>query len=291
MGMRKCVVTGAGGLIGSHLVGTAANEWEIHAVSRHPPPDLRHANLHWHRLDLAEPFDLGALPTRADVVIYLAQSEHFRDFPGRALDIFSVNLLGVLRFLEYARGAGAASFVLASSGGVYGSGNQDLTEEIVVPAEGHLGFYLSTKLCSEILARNYLQLMNVVILRLFFVYGPNQRQQMLIPRLIENVRAGRPIQLQGETGIRLNPTHVSDAVAAIRRAAGLAGAHTINIGGPEVLSLREIGERIGKAVGRDPVFEIDRNAVPQHIVGDITKMRELLGAPRINLQVGLRSLL
>jgi nucleoside-diphosphate-sugar epimerase len=289
--MKRCIITGAEGLIGSHVLQTLPSEWEIYAVSRRDVPDLRRANIHWHVLDLCTPFQMGALPARADVVVYLAQSEHFRDFPARASDIFNVNTVGVLRFLDYARVAGVANFVLASSGGVYGFGNKSMTEEVVISSERHLGFYLSTKLCSEILARNYLQLMNIAILRLFFVYGQNQRRHMLIPRLIENVRAGRPILLQGESGIRVNPTHVSDAASAIRCATELTGAHTINVGGPEVLSMREIGAIIGKAVGREPVFEVDRNAMPQHIVGDITKMRKLLIPPAVRFDQGLRSML
>lgn len=35
---------------------------------------------------------------------------------------------------------------------------------------------------------------------------------MLVPRLVGSVARGKPIHLQGENGIRLNPIHVSDAV-------------------------------------------------------------------------------
>ena len=37
------------------------------------------------------------------------------------------------------------------------------------------GFYISSKLCSEVLADNYKQFMDVIILRLFFVYGKKQK--------------------------------------------------------------------------------------------------------------------
>ncbi len=288
--MKRCVITGASGLIGSSLVSAMKPGWEIHAVSRQRPAGIDGPNLHWHYLDLSREIGGGALPAQADAVIYLAQSEFFREFPERALEIFDVNTLGLLRYLDYARKIGAKSFIYASSGGVYGTGDMSMSEDIAVPAEGNLGFYLGSKLCSEILALNYSKFMNLAVLRFFFVYGPSQRKSMLIPRLIDSVRSGAPVVLQGEDGIRLNPTYVTDAAAAIVRALELQGTHKINVAGPEILSLRQICETIGEAVGRRPVYTVEA-ASPRHIIGDIGKMKQLLVPPGISFRQGLQRVL
>src|SRR5205814_2290751 len=94
----------------------------------------------WHTVDLSQP-DTAVLPRQTDAVVYLAQSEHFRDFPRRAHDIFSVNVLGVQSLLEYAKTAGCRTFVLASSGGVYQPSNSALKETMDVTARSTLGFY------------------------------------------------------------------------------------------------------------------------------------------------------
>ena len=256
-------------------------------MSRHSP--ISHERFHWTHADFTRPFDTGGLPPQVDAVVYLAQSEQFRDFPASACNIFEVNTATLLRALDYARGAGVRHFVFASSGGVYGTGDHRFAEDYPVPATGELGFYLSTKLCSEILVRNYAAFFSVSILRMFFVYGAGQRRNMLIPRLVDNVREGRAIDLAGRDGIRINPTHVSDAVRAIEGALALDGSHTINIAGPEVLSLRDIGEAIGRAVGRAPEWN-DNDGIPSnHIVGDIDKMSRLLGAPSVGFMNGLRA--
>ncbi len=85
---------------------------------------------------------------------------------------------------------------------------------------------------------------------------------MLVPRLIDNVIAGNAITLQGEDGIKINPIHVSDAVAALEACMKLEGSHTFNVAGTQTLSLREIACTIGKAVGREPVFKIDSSEPP-----------------------------
>jgi UDP-glucose 4-epimerase len=283
-----CVVTGATGLIGSALIPALLPGFEVHGVARRPSST---STVKWHALNLATSCELGSLPPGVDALVYLAQSEFFREFPQHSLDVFEVNTVNLLRFLDYARKAGARHFVYASSGGVYGSGDYQMSEKLEIPARSDLGFYLTTKLCSEIVAQNFSEFLSVVILRFFFVYGPGQRQTMLIPRLIMRVRNGEPIQLQGEDGIRINPTHVSDAVAAIVRAIGLSASHTINVGGPDVLSLREIGEEIGRSLRCEPIFSVDRSSTPRHLSGDISKMRELLVPPKVRLKDGLRSML
>jgi nucleoside-diphosphate-sugar epimerase len=234
---------------------------------------------------------LPDLPHDVTTVVYLAQSEHFREFPERAQDIFDVNVANVQKMLEWARVSGVKRFILASSGGLYGHGDAAFREDDAIGPIGPLSYYLASKHCAELLAGSYANCFTIVILRFFFVYGPGQKHSMLIPRLINSVRNGRPIILQGREGIRLNPIFVDDASVAICRSLDLASSHTINVAGPEVLSMRQIGTLIGKAVGREPVFEIDPDAIPRHVSGEISKMCTLLNSPRVFFADGLRSML
>jgi UDP-glucose 4-epimerase len=287
--LKSVLLTGATGLVGSHLAAACRDRYAIHTVSRQRPGKDAAPGTHT-QLDLSGRWDEDGLPRRVDAVIHLAQSEHFREFPEHAVDMFSVNAAATVRLLDYARRAGARAFVLASSGGVYGASDAGLTETAVIPARGDLGFYLGTRLCSEIVAQSFSPYFNVITLRFFFVYGPGQRNTMLIPRLIESVRSGVPIALQGEEGIRLNPTFVTDAAAAIVRSLELEGTHKINVAGPEVLSLRRISELIGDALGRRPVYAVE-STPPRHIIGDIGKMTQLLQPPAIAFRQGLQRVL
>jgi len=287
--LNSILLTGATGLVGSHFHTAYRDRFAIHTVSRRRPIENSARGGHT-QLDLSGPWSEDALPKRVDAVIHLAQSEHFREFPERAAEIFAVNTAATVRLLNYARRAGARAFVLASSGGLYGASDSGFTESTEIPAQGNLGFYLGTRLCAEIVAHSFAPFFSLIVLRFFFVYGPGQRKSMLIPRLINNVRSGAPIALQGEDGIRINPVFVTDAAAAIVRAMDLEGMHTINVAGPEVLSLRQIAGMIGDAVGRRPVYRVEATA-PRHIIGDIGKMGQLLHSPAIPFQQGLRRVL
>lgn len=286
--MNCCVLTGGSGLIGSHLTQSLYRQWQICSLTR-TGPTSHVENVEIRAVNLSAIWDTHVLPKEVDAVIHLAQSEQFREFPEQAEQMLQVNTVSTLRLLDYARRAGARTFIYASSGGISGYGEQEFSEDVKIPSRNDLGFYLSTKLCSEILAENYTSFMNVIVLRFFFVYGVGQHRGMLIPRLVQAVIDGKPITLQGPEGLHLNPIYVSDAATAIQRALALQGSYTINIAGPEVLNLRQIGEIIGRAVGKAPCFEVQSVSQPQSLVGDISKMTCLLGQPQLGFETGIRT--
>jgi nucleoside-diphosphate-sugar epimerase len=280
-------MTGATGLIGRSVLPLLEKSgWTVHALVRRRPGEDSSA-VRYHLCDLAGEFSLSNLPPAADAVIHLAQSEHFREFPDYSENIAGVNTLSTIRLLDYARAAGVKTFVLASSGGIYGHGIEEFREDEPIAAQGDLGFYLGTKLCSELLAQSYTPFMNLAVLRFFFVYGPGQRSHMLIPRLIDRVRQGLAITLQNSAGIKINPTFVTDAALAVVRALGLADSQIINVAGPDVLSMRAIGEMIGDVLGRPPRFEVEKDVPPRDLVADTRKMAALLCPPTVRFADGI----
>ena len=123
-------------------------------------------------------WNTSILPNDIDVIIHLAQSSKFRDFPSEAEDIFNVNIKSTAQLLDFARKNNVQKFVYASSGGIYGTNsNRAFNESSPITATDQLGFYLGSKLCGEVLVRNYSTLFDVITLRFFFMYGPKQQKQ------------------------------------------------------------------------------------------------------------------
>jgi nucleoside-diphosphate-sugar epimerase len=282
--VAKTLLTGATGLIGSHLLRCLEPDDVVYAVSRSGRVAAAH---HTVPIDLGRPWATDQLPGDIETVVHLAQSEHFNDFPAHAEDLFAVNVRSTATLLEYARGIGARRFVLASTGGIYGGGLKPLSEDSAVRGDGKRAYYIRTRICSELLSECYTEYLNVVCLRFFFVYGRGQRARMLVPRLVDAVRTGRPVTLSSEHGIRLNPIHAEDAAKAVASAMRLDGSHTINVAGPSVLSIRDMADAIGRAVGRSPRFEIVPMGESHDLVADTTRMRSLLCTPRISFGEGI----
>ena len=284
--MKHILITGCNGLIGEALIEKLQDGtlFQLYGISR-----SANIKVSTFELDLSREWSDDILPKKIDVVIHLAQSEKFRDFPESAIDVFNVNTTSTLKLLEYARKVGVKKFIYASSGGVYGNSDIGFTEESPLKPNKDLGFYLTTKFCSELLVGNYASFFDINILRFFFVYGQKQRKNMLIPRLIDSVKTFKPITIQGTEGIKINPVYVEDAANAIIKIINKQGSYNVNIGGSEIISIRNISEIIGKQLNIKPVFEY-QNIDAKNLIGDISAMKTLY-TPAFTIEEGIKKMI
>jgi nucleoside-diphosphate-sugar epimerase len=232
-------------------------------------------------LDLASPLP-DTLP-EVDAVVHLAQANV--RFPDGATELFRVNTAATQELLDHARRVGAERFVYASTGSVYGFGDRPFNE--TDPVVQH-DFYAVTKIAGEHLVGAYGEYLNTVVLRLFAPYGPGQNGR-LIPGVIGRVREGRPVTLNDGGRPRMNPLYVDDVVRAFTGALELEGHHVLNVAGDEVVGIGDLAELAAQAVGRSPVLEDGTNAASGDLIGDTTRLHQVLDLrPLVSLEDGVR---
>ncbi len=145
--MKKLLVTGSSGLIGSEVVaGFSALGWEVHGVDNNmraeffgPQGDTRwnlnrlletHASFHHHEADIRDRSALmGLLQTlRPDAVVHTAAQPSHDLAASRPFDDFDVNAVGTLNLLEATRSAcPEAPFVHMSTNKVYGDAPNEIS--------------------------------------------------------------------------------------------------------------------------------------------------------------------
>ena len=281
--MKKILITGVGGLLGGALAKNLSQNLDIHVVGVTSNPQINtDYKIEYTIIDFSKEWSYDLLPNDVDVIIHLAQSSHFRDFPSMAMDVFKVNVESTARLLDFAYKTGVKQFIYTSSGGVYGNGSTPFTESNPVVPFDKLGNYLGSKACSEILVQSYASIFNVVVFRPFFMYGPGQNRNMLIPRLMDSVLLGKPIILQQENGIRINPIYVHDACEAIEASLfiNVTDSYSIfNIAGPEILSISDICNEMGRFLNKKPFFHYETNE-PRDLIGDISLLKSKLINPK-----------
>ena len=249
MARLRILVTGGSGFIGRAVVARLLSAHDVHCLVR----DARHAPEG--SVPLVGDLALPLAPTdwsTFDGIIHLAQATVRGSFPEAAASIFAVNVAGIARLLELAERAGVRRFVMASTGTIYEGGAPPLREDASLAPRA---YYPATKLAAETLLRPYEGHMAACVLRLFTPYGPGQTGRLL-PQLVERVRGGAPITLVGsDDGHVLAPTYVDDIAQVFAAAIEEEWVGTYNVAAPEVLTVRQIGRALGRALGIEPRFE------------------------------------
>jgi UDP-glucuronate 4-epimerase len=279
----RYVVTGAAGFIGSHLLralverGHDATGWD--AFTDYYDPALKEENardLPVTRVDLAE----DALELEGiEGVFHLAGQPGVASFGG----IFSVylrqNMLASQRLFEAAAASGVRT-VFASSSSIYGDAAAYPTPEDTIPRP--LSPYGVTKLGAEQLASAYAREFGLdhVVVRYFTIFGPRQRPDMALAKIVACLVEDRPFELHGDGTQSRSFTYVADAVEAtvLAMERGSAG-DVFNVGGGEEVSMLEAIETLAGVSGRrlDVLPAPRRDGDQARTLADTTRIRSQTG--------------
>lgn len=272
----KILLTGATGLLGRSLLDISSgteNDFYCLVRNKENSDHLKYkSNIQWIESDLSKPLDFSKLPENIDVVIHLAQSLNYKSFPEFSHEIFLLNTIATHNLMEYARHAKVKHFIYASTGSVYEGDYSKTAESTLLTPQS---FYPSTKFASEILLNSYKQFFDVCILRLFFLYGEFQREDRLIPRIAENIKNNIPIKIYGENGLSFTPTYSGDVAKILLKAIHENWKGYLNIATSEVVTIREIANKIAKLFEKRPILEHHEYLKTKNIIPDTALLTQL----------------
>jgi nucleoside-diphosphate-sugar epimerase len=289
------VVAGAGGFIGSGLVGALVGRGTtVHALVR-PGSALGRLEplagaVTVHRVDAADPeavrLCLGGI--RPVAVVNAVRSSR------SALDpLASVrdNVSAAANLLVFAAESGCSRFVQLGSSTEYEPRPGPIDESTPLRPTAVHG---ATKAAATLVCRALAAELGVelVVLRPFQVYGPGDEPRHLIPTAIASALDGRELVLAPHG--KRDWVFVSDVVDACLLALDApVGGEELNVGTGRQWSNEEVVSAIGECIGRRIDVRIDeRMGRPwdrDDWVADVSKAHELLGwTPRHDLASGLQ---
>jgi nucleoside-diphosphate-sugar epimerase len=262
------LVTGGAGFIGSHLIDSLlAAGTPVICVDRRGlseqivQTNLGHAvkdqRLTYYEADLANA-DLSDLLEQCEVVFHLAAVPGVRESWGENFSAYvQSNVLATHRLMAACAMHGVRRVVVASSSSVYGSTVYGSTNHRSTETDQTrpISPYGVTKLASEQLCLAHASRpeakCSVVALRYFTVYGPRQRPEMLISRLLHGIVHDLEVPIFGDGRQRREFTYVSDVVdATVAAASSDVQNVAINVGGGASLTVNELLGVIRQVTGR-----------------------------------------
>lgn len=235
---------------------------------------------------------------KIQIVIHLAAKAGVRNSLSFPNEYFEINVNGSICLLEAMKKYGVKNLIFSSSSSVYGDKNGKLKE--TEDCSNQISPYAISKRTVELLNYNYHinSDFNIINLRLFSVYGRNQRPDLVIYKFFNQIEKNEPLEVYGNLDMTRDYTYIDDVVEAfyssvlylkdIRR--GIY--ETINVGNDNPISIRKLINLI--------IFNTKNNDIriieTKHQIGDsinthaeLSKAKELLKYnPKTSIEEGIQ---
>lgn len=300
--MKKILVTGGAGFIGSNFVHYALNKQPdikvivldllTYAGNKENLRALEGNNrFYFQQGDIRDKSIVVSLMKDVDVVVNFAAESHVDRAILDASEFISTNIQGTYVLLEASRNASVKRFVQISTDEVYGSRltGQFSEDSILNPSSP----YAASKGAADLLARSFYTTygLPVIITRSTNNYGPFQYPEKLIPLFLTNAINNNPLPMYGD-GLQCRDwLYVEDNCRAITLAVekGEPGA-IYNIGAGTDITNLELAKRLLNLLDKPHSLirhVIDRPGHDRRYAVSIERIKSLGWEPTVTLKEGL----
>jgi nucleoside-diphosphate-sugar epimerase len=302
--MKKYVVTGGAGFIGSALVRSliAKNDGEIHVIDNlvtgrlHNLEEVRSA-IDFHQLDIRNYAGIAPVIAAADAVFHLAAIPSVPRSIDDPVPSHEVNIEGTFNVLRAAADGKARRVVYAASSSAYGDTEVLPKVESMLPRPKSP--YAAQKLMGEYYASVFHECfgLETVSLRFFNVYGerqdPGSPYSGVISIFMTALLDRRAPTIHGDGSQSRDFTYVEDVVSLVLKAAQASGVsgNVYNAGNGDRFTLAQVWQTLQDIEGTSipPTFGPPRAGDVRDSQADTTAVRRDLGHdPKFTLEQGLR---
>lgn len=302
--MKKILVTGADGFIGSHLTEMLLEQGHnVRALSYYNSfnywgwlDGMSHPKLEIVTGDVRDPHFCKYISKDVDTVFHLAALiaiPYSYVAPDSYID---TNIKGTLNICQAAKDNGVKRIIVTSTSEVYG------TAQYVPIDENHpkqpQSPYSATKIGADAVAMSFYNTFElpVIIARPFNTYGPRQSARAIIPTIITQIANGKKEIKLGDLTPTRDFNYVKDTCKGFIELAECNAAigQEVNIASNHEISMRDTLELIAKIMKADVKFVEDKkrlrpkNSEVFRLYGDNKKIKELTGfTPAYTIDKGL----
>jgi dTDP-glucose 4,6-dehydratase len=303
--MKKVLITGASGFIGSHTVESALDRgYSVRVFLRYNSTGyvgnlrflgkkLKEIEIFWG--DIRDYTSVLRAVKGVDYVIHLAAQISVPYSFQNPIDFAMNNVVGTTNILKASVECGISKFVYTSTSEIFGGSDEPLNEDSLrIPKSP----YSASKVGADAMVKSffYTYNLNTLILRPFNTFGPRQSIRALIPWIIYQGLRSEKVKL-GNLEPKRDFTYVKDTVEGILLALEkeTEGGDEINLGTGRSFSVMEVVEVVSKVLGKDLKVEVEekfkrpKKAEVFNLIADNSKAKRVLGwEPKWSFEDGVR---
>ena len=294
--MRKVIVTGGAGFIGSNLVDALIERgFEVHVIDNLVNGKIENVNKKaiLHKLTITDLYSIKPAFTGAEYVFHLVALPRVQFSIEHPIETNRTNVEGTLNVLIASHETGVKKFIYSSSSSVYGDQPALPLKETMAPLPKSpygLQKYIGELYCK---VWNHVYGLPTVCLRYFNVYGPRSNTEgayaLVIAKFLKQRMNGESMTITGDGRQTRDFIHVRDVVRAnllAMESPNVGRGEAINIGAGRNQSVNRIAELIGGLT-----VNIDARLEPRDTLADNSLARQLLSwEPEITIEEGIGEL-
>ena len=300
--MKKILITGAAGFLGSHLCDRfIAEGFHVIGMDNLITGDLKNIahlfpleHFEFHHHDVST---FVHLEGKLDYILHFASPASPIDYLKIPIETLKVGSLGTLNLLGLAKEKNARILV-ASTSEVYGDPLvHPQTEEYNgnVSPIGPRGVYDEAKRFMESITMAYHRHhgLDTRIVRIFNTYGPRMRLNdgRVVPAFMGQALRGEDLTVFGDGSQSRSFCYIDDQIEGIYRLLFSDYTDPVNIGNPHETTIKEFAEEIIALTGtkQKVIYKPLPQDDPTQRQPDITKAKQILGwEPKVSREVGLK---
>jgi UDP-glucuronate 4-epimerase len=293
--MKKILITGGAGFIGSHLAEKLVREKNrviiVDNFDDYYSRELKKNNLaglyRKGKITIIEEdirnlgnFDSILARYSPDCIVHMAAKVGVRDSVKKPESYLEVNTLATQNIVHCTAKRRIGSLIFVSSSSVYGESKLPFVEKNILVNQ--LSPYALSKRLAEEICLHYAFTKNlpVTVVRLFSVYGPRQRPDLFISKLLHSAATGSEIGIFGDGNSSRDYIYISDVVNGLSLLIDkIMPKEIINLGTSKAITINKLiaimeeslGIRIKKRICKSNEYDMP------HTQADITKAKNLLG--------------
>lgn len=300
--MKKILITGAAGFLGSHLCDRFIHEgFHVVGMDNLITGDLKNIehlfpleNFEFYHHDVTK---FVHVPGELDYILHFASPASPIDYLKIPIQTLKVGSLGTHNLLGLAK-AKKARILIASTSEVYGDPLvHPQTESYYgnVNTIGPRGVYDEAKRFQESITMAYHRFhgLETRIVRIFNTYGPRMRLNdgRVIPAFMGQALRGENLTVFGDGTQTRSFCYVDDQIEGIFRLLFSEYTNPVNIGNPHEISIKDFAEEIIKLTGTNQKIIFKELPIddPMQRQPDISLAKKLLNwGPKIGREEGMK---